>query len=149
MEKLCEVCGNERPADRVKCHYCGHRSPESPGNLQKTQSHRVVNIEQGKPLVEEALSRLERALEAARGEGVRVVTIIHGYGSSGKGGTIRSECRRTLEFLVAKKRIRDFIPGENFSKRQGQTRALLRRIPSMQNSDNLNRANRGVTIVEI
>ena len=49
------------------------------------------------PPLDQALARLATELEAARLQGVRVLTLIHGYGSSGAGGVIRGEVRHQLE----------------------------------------------------
>ena len=57
---------------------------------------RTINIESGMPTVEEGRGRLERKLDDARQRGVRVVRVIHGWGSSGKGGQLRSACRALL-----------------------------------------------------
>ncbi len=78
---------------------------------------------------------------------VNVLTLIHGYGSSGKGGVIRLECRKVLEFLKNKGIISDFIPGEDFNKRSGAVKALLRRYPQLGQDKHLNRGNRGITLV--
>ncbi len=116
---------------------------------KNSYQHRVINLETGKPVVEAALAKFKQEISTAQLDKITVVTIIHGYGSSGKGGAIRSECRKLLQYLESKRNIRCFIPGENFTRKQGQTRALLRRIPQLTKDDNLNRNNRGVTIVEL
>ncbi len=152
MEQVCEVCGNEQPAGLLRCCYCGARqhggnalhAAQKPGNI-----HRVLNIEQGRPTMAEALHKFIREMERARSEGVAVVTVIHGYGASGRGGVIRTECRKMLEFHKEKNVIRNYIAGENFSGKSGPVRALLRRLPEMIHNKNLNKNNKGVTIVEL
>ena len=47
--------------------------------------------------------------------GASAVKLIHGYGSSGKGGKIRLELRAYLERQKQRGKIRDYIPGERFS----------------------------------
>ena len=49
---------------------------------------REVNLELGRPTADEALRRLEAELEAARHMNTPLLKLIHGYGSSGKGGRI-------------------------------------------------------------
>jgi hypothetical protein len=50
---------------------------------------RIVNLEEGMPLVHEALTKLERELALARQQRYSLMKLIHGYGSSGAGGDIR------------------------------------------------------------
>ncbi|HKJ66165.1 MAG TPA: Smr/MutS family protein [Desulfopila sp.] len=112
-------------------------------------NHRTVNIEIGRPTVEEALVKLTVELERARSEKLAAMTVIHGYGASGKGGAIRAECRKLLDHYLANRVIRSYIPGENFSKKAGTTKALLRRLPQLASSGNLGKRNRGITVVEL
>ena len=115
--------------------------------LAERDFHKVVNLEAGRPIVETALRRLQTELATSRRENLRVLTIIHGYGSSGKGGVIGVECRKFLEYLKGSGAINTFIPGEDFSRRSGPTRDLLRRFPRLADNVNLNRGNRGITLV--
>ena len=46
---------------------------------------REVNLEAGKPLVDQAIKRLTFELSHSRALGCTVLKIIHGYGSSGAG----------------------------------------------------------------
>jgi len=111
--------------------------------------HRIVNIERGRPLVETALKQMENELARARTDRVRVVTLIHGYGSSGKGGKIRMECRKVLDQLSRRKKINFAIAGEEFRKRTGPGKALLHRFPHLERDCASDFSNPGVTIVVI
>ena len=62
---------------------------------------RELNLEQGRPSVDRALGWLEAELEAARKMNTPLMKLIHGYGSSGKGGRIRTASRRYLEEAAA------------------------------------------------
>ena len=148
MGAECEICGNTVPGEPAHCPFCGS-SIKSDSSRKGMGSHRVINIEIGKPIVEAALQKLDRELAFARQQNVVVATIIHGYGASGTGGAIRVECRKYLTHLLAQRKIRSFIPGEEFAKKEGRTRSLLRRLPQLVTSENLNRKNRGITIVEL
>lgn len=143
---VCEVCGNELVSGLTSCPYCG-TIPTSPVVERPVILHRVVNLEKGLPTVAEALRRLETELESSRRLGYRVVTLIHGYGSSGRGGVIREEVRRQLQYYRHKGRINDVIAGENFYSRTGAGRQLLRRFPALATHGDLNRNNPGITLV--
>ena len=61
------------------------------------------------------MRRATYAIVNGRTLGASAVKLIHGYGSSGKGGKIRLEVRAYLERQKARGKIRDYIPGERFS----------------------------------
>jgi len=86
-------------------------------------------------------------LESSRLQGYRILTLIHGYGSSGKGGAIRKAVRRQLRFYQDLGRVNSVLAGEEFSSRTGPGRQLLRRFPVLDRHVDLNRANPGVTLV--
>lgn len=74
-----------------------------------------VNIKYDMPASELAVRRTTYAIENGRALGASAVKIIHGYGSSGRGGKIRLEVRAYLERQKQRGKIRDYIPGERFS----------------------------------
>ncbi len=148
MDDVCETCGNEMDIGSAICPFCGTR--QSGGGIKRPKSfHRIINIEYGRPTVEQALAKLARELERAKNDEISVITVIHGYGASGKGGRIRAECRKMLDFYKEHNTIRSYIAGELFSKKTGVTRALLRRLPLLLQNDNLNKKNKGVSIIEM
>ena len=149
MHGVCDICGNEKKTGSLKCPFCGCKYQLAEENKSGQNTHRCINIEYGKPTVEVALKKLERELEQAKSEKIQVLTIIHGYGASGQGGAIRVECRKTLDYLEKTRKIRGYISGERFSKKEGKTRMLLRRLPTLLTNKNLNRGNRGITVVEL
>ena len=143
----CGVCGNELKAGNRVCPYCGTHQEDDFVRKPVGFSHKTVNLEFGRPIVEVALRRLEQELQTARQEGIRVLTLIHGYGSSGVGGAIRHESRYLLADLIHKGQINMVIHGEDFRAKAGPVRDLLRRFPQLSTNVHLNRGNRGITIV--
>lgn len=144
---LCPMCGNEGGADHGGCRFCGASFTKQPEPPVQTILHRIVNLEQGRPLVDTALRKMDNELRRAQAEGVRVVTLIHGYGSSGRGGRIRTECRKVLDQLVEQKRLNSTIAGETFSKRRGAGKALVKRFAQIEQSCSSDFGNHGITIV--
>lgn len=67
------------------------------------------------PYTDQAIQRLTLEIRQSRKMGCTVLKIIHGYGSSGKGGKIRTESRRYLTRLKEHGEIVNFLPGEKFS----------------------------------
>jgi len=141
---FCEVCGNEIERTISLCPFCRSRQSFEPRQKQ-VPLQRVVNLENGMPTVQEALARLRYEIETAPKQGYRLLVLIHGYGSSGKGGAIRNEVRRQLRYILEKKKINDFVPGEECTRRSGHWRQTVRRFPSL---DSYGRhPNPGITLV--
>ncbi len=108
---------------------------------------REVNLEEGKPFVDVAIKRLGVELAQSRRMGITVLKIIHGYGSSGTGGKIRTEARRYLARLLEKREIKNLITGEAFSIFEEATRAALQVCPPLRQDRDLDRHNNGVTFI--
>lgn len=108
---------------------------------------RIVNLEQGMPQVAQALRYLDGALYTSKRMGVAVTKLIHGYGSSGTGGKIRTAVRRELAERKARGEIGDVIFGEEFSIFHEGTRQALNRCPALRQDQDLDRYNNGVTFV--
>ncbi len=147
MMIVCDVCGNETKTSNILCPFCGSKVAVT--DLQKPTDfvHKTVNLETGRPVLDVALHRMNETIEDSARNNVSVLTLIHGYGSSGKGGVIRSECRKMLDFLKNKGMISNYIAGEDFTKRSGVVKSLLRRYPQLGADKHLNRGNRGITLV--
>ena len=108
---------------------------------------RELNLELGRPSVDEAMRRLDYELAAAGMLRTKVFKLIHGYGSSGTGGKIRTACRKQLQLYKEQGRIVDFIPGENFTIFDAATRHAFTLCSALRNDRDLERENRGVTFV--
>jgi hypothetical protein len=147
MKRDCDVCGNKIDSSLLLCPFCGSELKQADFIKNTVFVHKTVNLEAGRPVLEIAISKLYEIIEDSIRNDVNMLTLIHGYGSSGKGGVIRSECRKILDFLKSKGQISDYIPGEDFNKRSGPVKSLLRRYPQLSEDKHLNRGNRGITLV--
>ena len=146
--KDCEVCGNPIPAQAFTCQFCN--SSQSVANFPKTRERVILsNLEAGLPTVEQALERLERDLREARSCGAKLVRIIHGYGSSGRGGKIRDAVRRELGRKLARGEVKDVTPGENYSSTTNAGADLLSGFKELKTTERSDNSNHGLTIVEI
>jgi len=146
--KDCETCGNPIPAQAFTCHFCN--SAQSLENFPKTRE-RVIssNLERGLPSAEQALERLERTLREARACGAKVARLIHGYGSTGRGGKIREAVRRELGRKLARGEIRAVVHGENYSPNANDARDLLARFKELKTTERSDSGNLGLTLIEI
>jgi hypothetical protein len=147
--RLCQVCGNEIQAGVAVCLFCASLQ-DSEGLVPsetKTFTHRTVNLERGMPFVEPAMQHLYTVLRESRQMNIQAITLIHGYGSSGKGGAIRRECRKTLDYMCSRGELNNYVPGEDFNRRNGRVKDLLNRYPQLAENKNLNKNNPGITLI--
>jgi hypothetical protein len=99
------------------------------------------------PTSDVAVKRVTYNIRNAKQLGAAAVKIIHGYGSTGRGGKIRTEVRRYLAEQRRRGQIRDFITGEDFSIFDEATRAAFALCDELRRDHDLERHNNGVTIV--
>lgn len=108
---------------------------------------RTLNIEAGLPSLDEARRQIVQEIRKARREGVRVLKIIHGYGSSGKGGTLNHGLRKSFALRKKENVIRDFIPGESFNIFNPVVLDLIDAVPALRGDSDLGATNLGITIL--
>jgi hypothetical protein len=118
-----------------------------PPGLEPLTMIRTVNIEADLPTLEEARRVIIEHIRKAKREGVRLLKVIHGYGSSGKGGTLCHGLRRSFALRKKEGVIREFVPGEDFSVFDERTLNLLETIPALRGDPDLGAANPGVTLL--
>lgn len=107
----------------------------------------VVDIKSDMPAAGQAVRRAHNALVAAKASGAAAVKLIHGYGSTGVGGRIRTEARRFLEDQRRRGKVRAVLPGEAFSIFDQATLRAFDLCPELRRDSDLGRENSGVTIV--
>ena len=108
---------------------------------------RTFNVETGLPALDEARRLVMAQIKQAKREGARVLKVIHGYGSSGKGGALCVGLRKSFGLRKKEGVIKEFIAGEDFSIFNDPVLALLEAVPEMRGDPDLNSTNEGVTIV--
>jgi len=106
-----------------------------------------VNIKSGMPTVDDAIRMITYNLKNAAPLGVSAIKFIHGYGSTGKGGGIRTEARKYLERQKSQGKIKDYITGEKFSIFDEATRKAFDACDELRKDCDLERHNNGITIV--
>ena len=109
----------------------------------------TINLETGFPTIEEARQRLLREMQSARTRGVRVLKVLHGWGSSGEGGKLGPAIRKSLRLRVKEGQASLVLPGERFSSDSNEGREFVQRHPGLRKDRDYNRANPGITLVEL
>ena len=99
------------------------------------------------PTVDDAIRRITYNIRNAGAFGVTAIKFIHGYGSTGKGGAIRTEARKYLERQIKQGYIKGFITGEAFSIFDEATRKAFLVCDELRRDSDIERHNNGITIV--
>jgi len=108
---------------------------------------RVINLEEGFPTRDQAYQRLEAALARARKDGIAVLKVIHGYGSTGAGGVLRFAIRSFLRQRKEQGEIAAFVNGESWSNFDTRSKAFFAKAPELILDSDVGRANKGITLV--
>ena len=108
---------------------------------------KTFNVEADLPSLDEARRQVIEEIRRAKREGVRVLKVIHGWGSSGKGGKLCHGLRKSFALRKKEGVIREFIPGEDFSIFNQAVLALLEAVPELRGDPDLNQTNEGMTVV--
>lgn len=105
----------------------------------------LVNLEAGYPTTEEAISKMTNCISSFKRQGSRAILLVHGYGSSGQGGAIRTAIRRKLKERSMCGLIRAVCPGEEWYIKKKQMTDLCPRLKDREREIIL--GDRGVTVV--
>ncbi len=103
-----------------------------------------INLEYGNPTVESALLNMVNQLTTQMRRGCKAVILIHGYGSSGTGGSIKAAVRTKLTDNSLKGIVRTAVGGESFMSRRKELYGLCK---SLQNYERRVSGNEGITVV--
>ena len=107
-----------------------------------------LNIKQDGPYVDEALERLTEYLRKSLEVGIKVIVLIHGYGSSGEGGRIKWAIHDALENNRYADRVEEYYFGEQVPFGSQICQALLKQRPGLkQYLNHFKAGNVGMTIL--
>lgn len=104
----------------------------------------TIDLREGLPDVDAALRILEYQFASAAAIGERVVKVVHGCGSTVRGGgRLRTEVRR---WGRKDKRVGLVVKGENFSAANPQARYLVEKFPHVAADEDLEKQNEEITL---
>ena len=131
LSALCPECGNPlRALDKI-CPFCG--STARPAISKKEAGIYTLNLETSLPTVDQAIKKFDQALDDLEGTAIRVIKVIHGYGSSGKGGRIKEAIRQELIYQRRQHIIHSYYAGEDLSPGKEMYQQLLKQEPTVKN----------------
>lgn len=105
---------------------------------------REINLERGFPTVEVALSRLTNEVTTAKMSGQKAAVIIHGFGSSGEGGSIKFAAKNHLKNPQFRGIIRDMIGGEDWYSKKKE---FVSSCPQLKSFERHIDGNKGITVL--
>ena len=108
---------------------------------------RELNIKQGMPLVADALRYLQDSLAKLKREGCECVLVVHGYGSTGKGGAICEKARQWMKAQEKNGKLRAVIFGEDFTLFNFKALELKNKYRELEPL--LRVCNNGVTVLQL
>jgi hypothetical protein len=108
---------------------------------------KTVNLERNLPLASEASVRLSQEIRLAKCSRCRALKVIHGYGSSGKGGAIKAACLKLCAERQRSGMIRHFVRGEDFTPFTDAGRKAIDICPQLKTDVDFGRQNDGITII--
>ena len=91
--------------------------------------YKLVSIKEGYPDSDYAIYLMEKEIEFAKAEGIKVLVFIHGYGSHGVGGVIKKKVMQSLLHLKKSKKIINFVLGENWSTISEDVKEICKYAP--------------------
>ena len=112
-------------------------------------SLREVTIKEGLPTLEEAKRRLLLEVRRCHGDGISALKIIHGYGSGGRGGVLRTGLRKVFREYQRDGDILGFASGEEFSIFHATSLEMITVAPELRSDRDLERSNPGVSFLWI
>ncbi len=150
--KACIVCGNEIEDTEWQCPFCNSPQPSqaTKGSIASPRKEqiRTVNLKEGLPVVEEALRHMRREISDARACRVKVLKLVHGYGSTGTGGKIKQAVQMELASMHLQGQVRMYVVGDDYAVSEaGQE--LRARYPELHRSRRQDFQNFGITFVEL
>jgi len=107
---------------------------------------REFDIKSDLPTVAQAQVRLTGILQLCKGKD-KVIKIIHGYGSSGVGGAIKTAVHAQLALRKNGHSIRAYIPGEAIFSMKGFDEDIVRFKHLIQEDSDFRKGNDGITYV--
>ena len=110
---------------------------------------RIVTIKEGLPTLDEAKRRLLLEVRRCHGDGITVLKIIHGYGSGGRGGVLRTGLRKVFTEYQREGDILGFASGEEFSIFHPVSLEMITAAPELRKDSDLERSNPGVSFLWI
>ena len=105
------------------------------------------NVKENLPTVEEAIGLIQIEIECCKKEGIKVLKVVHGYGSSGVGGNIFLSLKKHLVIWKKSGYILDYLFGDQWNSYNKKAMDIKYKFPSLPLDKDFNHSNMGMTII--
>ena len=109
----------------------------------------TLNIKDTMPSAEAAWAHCQGAIEGARVRGIRLLKVVHGYGSSGVGGKIRRRVRAGAASLFGSGKLKAVVFGEDWGPFSATARGWVDADPALRNDADYGKGNEGITLIQL
>lgn len=109
--------------------------------------YKIINIKQDMPDSDYAIHIMQKEIAISRFAHIPVVVVIHGYGSSGKGGTIKKRVQEELKDMQHYGKIQAFVTGDQWTEHNEVCQKILQICPDVELKEDLYLKNSGVTVI--
>jgi DNA-nicking Smr family endonuclease len=107
---------------------------------------KTLNIENGYPSQKQARATLENYINSLD-KTTKITKIIHGYGSSGVGGSIKKMVHSYLKRIKNEGIIKDYLPGEATKELMGFDQTISKYKPFIKDDIAFKQGNPGITYI--
>lgn len=108
----------------------------------------TLNIEKEALACDQAIATVLQEIEVLTLQNeIKVLKVIHGYGSSGTGGKIKKELSLCLQNLVRQNKVKYFVQNEKFTPLKKEYSYYTKLYPSLILESDLQNQNPGITLI--
>ncbi len=107
----------------------------------------TLDIKSDRQTVNEAIAQFMVELESYKKGGFKVIKVIHGYGSHGVGGAIRTSFLKKCQDLKNRKIIEDYICCDKWTEKNVVRRMAINYCPDLLADRDLYLLNPGCSII--
>lgn len=133
----------------ANCRPGGPSRADRPGKETPLKPLETLNIKDTMPSAEAAWAHCRSAIDGARIRGVRILKVVHGYGSSGVGGKIRRRVRTGAAKLLEAGALKGMVFGEDWGPFSATARGWVDAHPALRNDADYGKQNEGVTLIQL
>jgi hypothetical protein len=107
---------------------------------------KTFNIEHGFPSQKEARLQLDNYINNLD-KSNKIIKVIHGYGSSGVGGSIKKMVHSYLKRIKSEGIIKDYLPGEAIKELMGFDQTIVKYKTYIKDDKDFKTGNPGITYI--
>lgn len=107
----------------------------------------TVNLKEHQPAADDAICMLDMELSVLAKSGVKVVKVVHGYGSHGTGGLIFLKMKQYFVKEKKNSKVKDVIFGSDWNIANKKVFDLCLQVSDCADDSDLKFCNPGITIV--